>query len=377
MMRRFARAALLITVVLAAAGCGDELQDGTSTMPHPDPTTVTTSTVGDHPPSVVEPEAPDDDSYEYPDEQQPPTVDDGDEGESGVSFVDGWSVERGEVVGYGPEGATVFDWIDGTERRLTDDGLAGLVAGPWGLVFQATGGEGPHESTAAIWWVANADSQPVRVVEGEGSLVLETDDFDSWAGVMQLYDVIEWNEEFHAILRLEAYQNDDLWILQPLAGGPPHEIGFLSGADGGLEVPCVAWDGVDLYLASDGHDSQIVKVSPSGERTWFLPGGRDDVWPYSSTCVAARSDGGVVVLHQPWAEDGSDPTPELLVVTDPPEGVDSTLVLSDMYGLIRVDATDNGVILLSDLDGFHWLGHEEGEHPSQLSTDHPFARFVD
>lgn len=375
-MRRAVWVAVLAVAMLMLSGCGEGPLSGTTTTVHEDPELVTTTTRTVITTTAPSYDPPDDDSYEYSDDEPGPSEGEGGDVDTGITFVDDWSLERGEIVAYGPGGAMVFDWIEGTERRLTDDGLAGLVAGPWGLVFQAAGGDEPRESTAPIWWVADADSEPERLIEGEGSLMLATDDLDNWGGLMELYDVIEWNEELHAVVRLEAYQNDDLWILQPLSGGPPHEMGFLSGGE--AEASCVAWDGTDLFLAIDAHDSAISRRSLTGEWSPFLPGGPEDVWPNASTCIAARPGGGFVVLLEEWPnEQGIDPPPRLLVLLDSSGEIDTTLELTDLTGLVRVDATDNGFVLLSELDGFHWLSHEEGEHPSPLATDLPFARFVD
>lgn len=283
---------------------------------------------------------------------------------SGVTFFDGWQVERGEVVAYGPDGAVVFDRIEGVQRPLTDDGLANLVAGPWGLVYQEELGELSQETTAPIWWISVAGDEPSLVFEGDGE------------HVMQIYDVVEWRELDHAVVRVEIDEENDLWYLVPLDGGQPEGIGTFGGGD--VTTPCVASDSEALYLATVGTSaSQIVRLAADGDWSAFLPGGPGDAWANATSCIASRPDGGFVVLVDEGPnEQGLDPPPFLLVILDSSGEIDSTLVLSDMSALVRVDATDNGVVLLSESGGGHWLNQEEGDDPVPLGSDHPFARFV-
>lgn len=259
-----------------------------------------------------------------------------------------WRTEIDLLVIAGPNGIKLLSPGTGQVETVSSQPMANALGGvEWGFVVHpADGSEHLRTSTSPVWWFRNGATEPSIVFEPP------TNPESDQPFEIELYSIIEVEGERGALIRIHAFQNDDLWVHQPLAGGPAREIGFMSGGE--LEVGCAAYDGSHLYLAASAHSATIGKWTLDARHTSFLPK-EDDGWPFATSCVALLpTTEEVLGMVQFWDENGSHP-PALIVTADLDGNVIASVELTpEINGAVSLDIDSVGFLVVTTIDGKLW-----------------------
>jgi hypothetical protein len=256
---------------------------------------------------------------------------------------DGWFIGSREILVTGASGLTAYNPDTGETRAIATTAVArAYTDGMAGLVLQDTApGDGEMillsgASSAEIWYYPVASDDPALVHA------------PSLGSKSELYGVVDFGEGPAALIRLHAYQNDDLWVIQPLDGSAWREIGFLSGGED--VASCAVWTGSNFLLSSNAHASFISRRSVDGMWSAFLPA-EEEGWEFATSCVALGADGRAVVLLQQWDESGDHPPAEL-IIADLDQMVVGAVTIDDaVKEAVFLDAARDGSVVVATVAG--------------------------
>ncbi len=262
-------------------------------------------------------------------------------GAEAPALAGGWFVEPGDLLVAGPDGLSAYNLNTGETRSLSTAPIAAAYYEDNQLVFQGTppgwaqGDPFGGPSSAAIWRRLG----PL----GAADLVYDPGPFAK----ADLHGIFDLGSGPGALIRLHAYQNDDLWVLQPFDGGPWQEIGFLSGGE--VDVGCTAWTGSDLLQAAGAEGyTWIALRSLSDDWNHVLPP-EDESWEGMS-CVAVNGE-TVFVLFQPWGGG-----PASLITADLTGSVlDTVTIDSAVEDASSLDVDSSGKVVVTTLGGGIYL----------------------
>jgi len=256
---------------------------------------------------------------------------------------DGWFIESGEILVTGASGLTAYDPDTGDTRAIATTSVARVYTdGEAGLVLQDTAPEDGElillsgASSAEIWYYPVASDDPALVHS------------PSLGSKSELYGVVDFGEGPGALIRLHAYQNDDLWVIQPLDGSAWREIGFLSGGED--VASCAVWAGSNFLLSSNAHASFISRRSVDGVWSAFLPA-EEEGWEFATSCVALGADGRAVVLLQRWDESGDHPPAELITADLDGMVLDAVAIDDRVQEAVFLDAANDGSVVVATVAG--------------------------
>lgn len=322
-----ARALALVLVALLVGACGEP-----SVAPSTTTTTSVTTTLPDASSTTTSSTTTTGTEIEAP---------------TAPTLPDDWVLETDHIVLAGESGVSVFAVGTWDAQELTSTPMAAAFGGSgWGLVLHpADGSEAPRTSSEPVWWYANGSSQATIAYQPP------TNPESGEPFEIQLFGVFDIEGVPSALIRIHQFQNDDLWLLQPLDGGPEHRIGLLAG--GQVVYTCAVADGQGVYIAAYAEDGAgIHKRSLDGE---YQGSAVDGGWSgRARACIAPYAPSELLGMVQFWDEEGNHLSTEIITADADLTITGSGSLPSEVTHAVGLDTGSTNDLVITTLDGSVW-----------------------